>query len=52
MLKPPPKGIKNLDVERRVKLYRLILYAQIILTILIALGFILFILIVAGILHT
>jgi len=46
---PPPKGIKELEVEKRIRLYRLIFYAQLLSTILIALGFILFILLVAGI---
>ncbi len=52
MLKKVPENLKNLDVERRIKIYRMIFYAQLISTVLIALGFILFILILAGIIHT
>ncbi len=48
----PKVKLENMEVNERIKLYRRILYAQIISTILIALGFILFILIIAGIIHT
>ncbi len=52
MLRKVPESLKNLDVERRVKIYRWILYAQLISTVLIAVGFILFILILAGVIHS
>ncbi len=41
----------ELDVKQRVKLYKLLLYAQIISTILVVIGFIFFILIIAKIIQ-
>ncbi len=48
----PKAKLADMEVNERIKLYRWILYAQIASTVLIALGFILFILIIAGIIHT
>ena len=45
----PKKWVEGKDVEERIKFYRFILYAQVASTVLIALGLILFILIIAGI---
>ncbi len=45
----PKKWVEDKDVEERIKLYKFLLYAQVASTVLIALGLILFILIVAGI---
>ena len=49
LLRPPDNY--DLDVKQRVKLYKLLLYAQIISTILVVIGFIFFILIVARVVH-
>ncbi|AGB05318.1 hypothetical protein AciM339_1465 [Aciduliprofundum sp. MAR08-339] len=50
MLGPLPKQwVEGKDVEERIKFYKFVLYAQVVSTVLIALGLILFILIVAGI---
>ncbi len=45
----PDSWVKDKDVEERIKLYRLLLFAQIASTILIVVGFILFFLILAGV---
>ncbi len=47
ILKPPSNY--DIDVKRRVKIYRLLLYSQIAATVLMVVGFIFFILIVAKI---
>jgi len=45
----PKQWIQDKDVEERIRLYRFLLYAQIASTIIIAVGLILFILILIGI---
>ncbi len=45
----PENRFYNLDVQERVRLYKIILYGQIASTILIVIGFIIFLLIIAGV---
>ena len=47
----PPNKFYNLDVHERVRLYKIILYSQIASTILIVVGFIIFLLIIAGVIN-
>jgi|GEM_PF-2694143 len=46
----PPKNY-DIEVKQRVKMYRIILYSQIISTVLVAVGFIVFLLIIGGVIH-
>ncbi len=48
----PKKWVEDKDVEERIRFYKFLLYVQLASTVLIALGLILFILIVAGIIRT
>jgi len=41
----------DMDVKQRVKMYRLLLYSQIVATVLVTVGFIIFLLIVARIIQ-
>ncbi len=49
ILQPP--GNYDMDVRQRVKIYRLLLYSQIIATILVAVGFIVFLLLLAHVIQ-
>ncbi len=48
----PEQWVKDKNVEERIRLYKFLLYAQIISTVLIVVGFILFFLILAGVIKT
>ncbi len=49
VLRPPENY--DIDVQRRVKIYRLILYSQIIATVLMVIGFIIFLLLLARVIQ-
>ncbi len=54
MLKPklyPENKFYQLDTKERVRLYKIILYSQIASTVLIVIGFIIFLLIIAGVIR-